>query len=222
MKKHLLMSLIVLGSCSGAMAQSAGSWLIQGGATRIAPNVSSGTLGAPSPSGTTIDVGSDTQLTGQLTYVYDDHVSVAVPLGLGFRHKLYGNGSIAGVGQIGTVDALPITVFAQYRFMEPSDAWRPYAMLGLSYVKFSNAQGSATLNGINPANPPGGNTGLSVDNAWGTSLGLGATVNLSDGWFVDVSWARTLLKTTATLSTGQKIDATLNPDMFSIGIGRRF
>ena len=220
--RKVTLGLLVLGCWTSAYAQPVGSWLIQGGMTRIAPNVSSGSLGAPSPSGTTIDVGGDTKVTGQITYILNEQWSVAIPLGLGFRHKLYGNGSISGVGQIGTVDALPATVYGQYRFFEPSAQWRPYAMLGVSYVQFRNAQGSSALNGLNPANPPGGSTGLSVANTWALNPGLGLSVKLDDRWFVDVSWARSLLRTTSTLSTGQKIESTLNPDVFTIGVGLRY
>ena len=221
MKKKIL-TLALTAAFGGAWAQTAGSWLIQGGVTRISPTVTSGTLSAPSPSGTTVDVAGDTQPTLQLTYVYNDHLSVAVPLGLGFKHKLYGTGSISGTGQIGTVTALPITVFGQYRFGEATAKFRPYGMLGLSYVHFHDAKGSATLNGLNPLNPTGGGTGLKVDSKFALSPGLGMFIRIDDRWFVDVSYAKTYLKTTTTLSTGQTIHTTLNPGITTLGVGMRF
>jgi outer membrane protein len=196
--------------------------LIQGGITQISPSVTSGTLSAPSPSGTTVGVGSDTQATAQLTYVYNDHWSVAVPLGLGFKHKLYGTGAISNTGQIGTVTALPVTVFGQYRLGEANAKFRPYGMLGLSYVYFHDAQGSAALNGLNPNNPAGGSTGLKVDSKFAPSVGLGMFIRIDDRWFVDLSYAKTFLKTTTTLSTGQSIQTTLNPGITSLGVGMRF
>jgi outer membrane protein len=220
MKKKLL-ALALLGAFSGAWAQSAG-WLIQGGVTQIAPSVSSGSLSAPSPSGTTVGVSSDTRPTAQLTYVYNDHWSLAVPLGLGFKHKLYGTGAISETGQVGTVTALPITVFGQYRFGEANAKFRPYGMLGLSYAYFHDAQGSAALNGLNPINPTGGSTGLKVDSKFALSPGLGMFIRVDDRWFVDVSYAKTFLKTTTTLSTGQSIQTTLNPGITSLGVGMRF
>lgn len=221
MKKTIL-TLAGLCIAGAAMSQPAGTWLIQGGFTRIAPDVSSGNLGAPSPSGTQVDVGSDTRLTGQLTYVYNDHWAVALPLGTGFKHKLYGAGAISGTGQIGTVSALPVSVFGQYRFGEPDAKIRPYAMLGLTYAYFHDAQGSATLNALNPANPVGGSTGLKVDSRWALSPGLGVSVQLDEKWFLDLSWSKTFLKTTTTLSTGQTIDTTLNPGTTTLGLGMRF
>ena len=222
MKKTILALSCLAAMGSAVHAQPAGSWLIQGGFTRIAPDVSSGNLSAPSPSGTQVDVGADTRLTAQLTYVYNQNWAVAVPLGTGFKHKLYGAGAISGTGQIGTVSALPISVFGQYRFGESNAKVRPYAMLGLSYVRFHDAAGSAALNGLNPANPVGGSTGLSVDSRWALSPGLGLSVQLDDKWFVDVSWAKTYLKTTTTLSTGQTIGTTLNPGITTLGVGMRF
>jgi outer membrane protein len=220
MKKNLLV-LAMMGVFSGAWAQSPG-WLIQGGITQISPSVTSGTLSAPSPSGTTVGVGSDTQATAQLTYVYNDHWSVAIPLGLGFKHKLYGTGAISNTGQIGTVTALPVTVFGQYRLGEANAKFRPYGMLGLSYVYFHDAQGSAALNGLNPINPAGGSTGLKVDSKFAPSVGLGMFIRIDDRWFVDLSYAKTFLKTTTTLSTGQSIQTTLNPGITSLGVGMRF
>jgi outer membrane protein len=221
MKKTFLA--LALGLSFGALqAQEAGSWLIQGGLTRIAPNVSSGNLSAPSPSGTQVDVKSDIEPTAQVTYMLDDHWAVAVPLGLGFKHKIVGAGGIAGTGEIGKVKALPVGAFMQYRLGEANDRFRPYGMLGLNYAIFYGAQGSAALSGMNPINPPGGSTGLKVDSRWGVSPGLGLTSQLDNGWFIDVSWALTLLKTQASLSTGQTIDTRLNPSVLNLSLGKRF
>jgi outer membrane protein len=221
MKKTLLtLCLATLGPA--LHAQTAGTWLVQGGMAHASPAVQSGHLSAPSAAGVQMDVGTDTQPMLQLTHMLDDHWAVAVPLGRGFTHALYGAGAIANVGQIGTVSAQPFSVFGQYRFGEPQARWRPYAMLGLSYMRFHDATGSATLNGINPANPPGGSTGLSIESRWALSPGLGLVVQLDERWFVDASWSKTYLKTTATLSTGQTLGATINPSITTLGVGLRF
>ena len=221
MKKTFL-TLCLAALAPALQAQTAGSWLVQGGVAHAAPSVQSGHLSAPSAAATQIDVGADTQPMLQLTRMLDDHWAVAVPLGRGFTHALYGAGAIANVGQIGTVSAQPFSVFGQYRFGEPQARWRPYALLGLSYVRFHDAAGSATLNGINPANPPGGSTGLSIESRWALSPGLGLVVQLDERWFVDASWSKTYLKTTATLSTGQTLGATINPSITTLGVGLRF
>ncbi|MDB5945030.1 MAG: OmpW family protein [Ramlibacter sp.] len=204
-----------------AQAQTAGTWMFSAGATRIAPNVSSGTLAAPSSPGTTVDIRADTQPTVSVARMLTDHWSVEVPIGLGFKHSITGTGAIAGVGEIGTVKVLPITVFAQYRFLEPTARFRPYAMLGLTYAHAYSARGSATLSALNPLNPAGG-TGLSVDSRFGLTPGFGVTAMLNDKWFVDLQYARSFLRTTATLSTGQTISTKLNPDVYKIGVGMLF
>lgn len=212
---------VAAAAACGAQAQSAGTWMFSAGATRIAPNTHSGTLTPPSAPGTTIDVDADTQPTVSIGRMLTDHWSWEVPIGLGYKHRIEGSGAIAGVGQIGTVKVLPITLFAQYRFLEPAARFRPYAMLGLTYAHFYDERGSAALNGINPINPPGG-TGLSVASRFGLTPGVGLTAMITDRWYVDLQYAHSFLRTTATLSTGQHIDTRLDPDVYRIAVGVRF
>lgn len=209
-------------AAAGAQAQAAGTWFGGLGVTRVSPNVHSGTLSAPAAPNTQVDIGSDTRPTLFVGRMLTDHWSVEVPIGFGFKHEITAAGSISGVGHVGSVKVLPITVFGQYRFMEPTARLRPYVMLGLTYAHFYGERGSATLNAVNPINPPGGNTQLSVDSRFGITPGLGVTAMITDRWFVDLQYARSLLRTTTTLSTGQKIDTRLNPDVFRVAVGMRF
>lgn len=209
------------GSAFAAQAQSAGQWMVMGAVTRISPNTSSGSLSPPSSPNTQVDVQADTQPTLSVARMLTDHWSVEVPIGFGFKHNIVGAGSISGVGTIATVKVLPVTVFGQYRFLQPASRVRPYAMLGLTYAHFYNARGSADLDGINPLNPPGG-TGLGVASRFALTPGVGVTAMINERWFVDLQYARSLLKTTTTLSTGQKIDTKLDPDIFRIAVGMRF
>ncbi|HET8746100.1 MAG TPA: OmpW family outer membrane protein [Ramlibacter sp.] len=220
-KKFLAAGAMAL-AAAGAHAQAAGTWFGGIGVTRIAPDVSSGNLGAPSAPGTKIDVGSDTQPTLFIGRMITDNISWEVPIGAGFKQSIRGDGAIAGVGEIATVRVLPITVFAQYRFLEPTSRWRPYVMLGLTYAYSYGERGSAALNGVNPANPPGGNTQLDVDSRFGLTPGLGVTFNINDRWFVDAQYAKSFLKTKATLSTGQTIEAKVNPNVYRLAVGMRF
>lgn len=224
MKKNMpriLAAAALAGAAVAAHAQTAGTWFGGVGATRIAPNTSSGNLTPPSAPNTQVDVGADTQVTLSIGRMLTDNWSVEVPIGLGYKHSINGAGAIAGVGQIGTVHVLPISVFAQYRFLEPAARFRPYAMLGVTYAHFYDEQGSATLNALNPANPTGG-TGLSVDSRFGFAPGLGVTARINDRWYVDLQYARTFLKTTTHLSSGQSIDTKLDPDVYTIRVGMFF
>ena len=207
---------------TSVFAQAAGTWSARGGATRITPQVDSGTLSAPSPKGTTTSVGADTQPTGGVTYMWTDNIALDAPLGLGFKHKLFGEGALAGVGQIGTTSVLPATLDVQYRFGEAKAQFRPYVKLGLTYAYFFESEGSAALNSMNPLNPVGGNTSLETKSKLALSPGLGLVFAFGDKYFADVSVGKTFLKTTTTFSTGQKLDITLNPVAVSLGVGVRF
>jgi outer membrane protein len=211
---------VVLGLAGVANAQSAGSWMARAGVTTIAPQVTSGDLSAPSFAGTKTDVGSATQLGGGISYMLTNNVSVDVPLALPFKHKLYGAGAIAGVGQIGEVQALPITVFLQYRFMEANSKFRPYVGLGATYAKFFNEQGSGTLTALtNPGGPP---TKLKVDSKFTVTPQVGATIAFDEKWFFDIFYSKSKLTTKNTLSTGQTLDIALDPVSYGIAVGYKF
>jgi outer membrane protein len=219
--KFVLLSLLASAvSVSTAHAQSAGSWLIRGGVTNISPDVTSGNLSAPSLPGSKADVKSASQVSGGVTYMYTDHFAVDLPLALPFRHDLLGAGALAGVGKIGDVKVLPITVFGQYRFLEAQAQFRPYVGLGLTYANFFAERGSGTLTGL--TNPGGTPTRLSIDDRWGLTPQLGLVGRINERWFFDVSVAKTFLKTRNTLSTGQTLDLKLDPVSVSLGVGMRF
>lgn len=203
-----------------AQAQTAGSWMVRAGMINIAPKVNSGNLSAPSLSNSKTDVGSASQVGGGLTYMYTDNFSVDLPMALPFKHKLSGAGALSNVGEIGEVSALPLTVFAQYRFLEPSAKVRPYIGLGLTYAYFFNETGSGALTAL--TNPGGTPTKLKVDSQWALTPQIGLTIPVNDRWFVDLFYSKTMLKTKTTLSTGQTVDVTLDPDAYGLSIGYRF
>jgi outer membrane protein len=207
--------------CSGAAwAQKAGSLSLAIGVTQIAPDVTSGNLSAPSFVGTTVDVSNNTQLTGAINYAVTDNIVINTPLGFGFKHKVIGTGAIAGVGVIGTTKALPITMIGQYRFLEANATFRPYIGAGLTYAKFYKTAGTAVLTAI--TNPGGAATTLSFKSKFAPTIQLGGTYNINEKWYLDASYTKTFLKTRGTLSTGQTLDATLNPDGYTFQVGYKF
>jgi outer membrane protein len=207
-------------AANACLAQSAGNWMIRGGAATIAPQVSSGNMSAPSLPNTQADVSSDTEAGGGLTYMYTDHISFDLPVFGPFKHDLSGAGSIAGVGKVAQVNALPATLFVQYRFMEPQSAFRPYVGFGPTYAYFYNATGSGALTAL--TNPGGTPTTLSVDSQWTYTVQIGATYAFNNHWFADVFYAKTPLKTTTKFSSGQTQDITLDPVSYGLAIGYKF
>lgn len=191
------------------------------GITTIMPSVDSGDLSAPSLFGTKIDVGNATMATAGISYAVTDSLHVDLPLGLPFRHKVVGDGAIAGVGTLGTVQALPITMTLQYRFGNRDSLIRPYVGVGGTYARFFRSRGTAALSGLtggSPARP----TTLTMDNASGPALQLGSQIRLDKRWALDVSVTQVRLKTTGTLSTGQTIDARLDPAAVTVAFAHSF
>ncbi len=206
---------------STAFAQTAGTWMARVGVTTIDPQVSSGYLSAPTYlGGVKADVGSDTQLSGGITYMVTDHVSVDVPLALPFTHKIIGDGALKGAGDLAEVKALPITVFLQYRFMEANARFRPYVGLGATYAYFYDESGSGKLTATtNPGGPP---TSLKVDGKWALTPQIGATIAIGEKWFLDLHYSKSNLKTTNHFSTGQTLDIALDPVSYGIDVGYKF
>lgn len=203
-----------------ALAQSAGTWLGRIGLTTITPEVSGGVTSAPSFPNSRTDVGAAMQGSVGLTYMYTDNISVDLPLAPAFTHKMSGAGALAGVGQVGTVDALPMSVFLQYRFFEANSSFRPYVGLGATYAYFTNAKGSAALTAL--TNPGGPQTTLTVDSQFIVTPQIGATFALTDKWSFDVAYTKSILKTTTHLSTGQTSDINLDPSSVSLSFGFKF
>ena len=211
-------SLLVTGS---AFAQSAGSIVVYGGAAQITPHIESGDLTAPSLAGTKIDVKKATSFVGGITYYWTDNISIDLPISLPFKHDVVGAGAIEGVGKLGTVKSLPATLLAQYRFGEANSAFRPFVGAGVTYGYFYKPKSTATLSGITgdtPSNP----TTLSMKSRFGTTLEVGAAYNLTKDWSASLSFTKTFIKTTGSLSTGQTIETTLDPVSIKFGVGYRF
>jgi outer membrane protein len=218
---QLVLAAGVLATAGLAQAQSAGSIVVRLGATQIKPDVESGNLTAPSLVGTQADIKSNTQPTAGITYMLSDNLSLDLPLAAGFKHEIVGAGAIDGVGKIGEVKALPVTLLVQYRLFPAAAPLRPYVGLGPTYAKFYGARSTAALTamtGGTPSNP----TTISMQSKWALTGQLGLNASLAPGWSLDVAVLKTALKSRATLSTGQTLDAKIDPWSYTAGIGYRF
>jgi outer membrane protein len=221
--KHVFKLLAVAGMMAvahGAQAQSAGQFTVKLGVNRITPKVVSGDVSAPALPGSKADVAEDTQPVLIGTYSFTDNISVEVDAGLPYKHKITGAGAIQGVGQIGTVEALPPTAFVQYRFFSPSSMVRPYVGLGATYAYFQKETGSGQLTAL--TNIGGQGTTFKIKNKLAATLQAGVVVNIGERWFADLTFTKTKLKTKVTFSTQQTQDMTLDPSSVAFGIGYKF
>ena len=206
--------------CTPATAQTAGQWLIGLGINETSPQVKSGDLSPPSLPGTRTDVRSARAPILTVVKMLTDNWSVEGFLGLPYKHEIVGAGAIQGVGRLGSVKQVSPTVLLQYRFLAPTDGFRPYLGIGPSYAHFFEERGSATLTAL--TRPGTVATRMKIDDALGLSMQVGANFKLNERWFLDASVIKTLLKTTTTLSTGQKLDARLDPVSTNFSVGYRF
>lgn len=219
--KFLLGALAALFVAGSAFAQSAGSIVVYGGAAQIKPQVDSGDLTAPSLPGTKVDVKKATSFVGGITYYWTDNISIDLPIAAPFKHDIVGAGAIEGVGKLGTVKSLPMTLLGQYRFGEANSMFRPFVGAGVTYGYFYKPRATATLSGITggtPSNP----TTLKMKSRLGATLELGAAYNITHDWSASLSVTKTFIKTTGSLSTGQTIETTLDPVSIKFGVGYRF
>lgn len=206
----------------GASAQLAGSLLARVGVTQIRPDVSSGNLTAPTLfAGSQIDMKSATQPTAGLTYMVTDNIALDLPLSAGFKHDIVGAGAIGGVGRIGEVKLLPISLMAQWRLFDAQAPLRPYLGIGPTYAKFYKARSTAALTALTGGTPASPTT-IEVDSKWALTVQAGASYRVSPRWFIDATVHKTALRTRMRLSSGQSLDADPDPWMLSVGFGYRF
>jgi outer membrane protein len=215
------LALLSVFTAGAAQAQSAGSIIGRIGVTQIRPQVDSADLSAPSFVHTTINIKAASQLSGGLTYMATDHLAIDLPIGLPFKHDIVGDGAINQVGKIGDVKSLPITVLGQYRFGEPNAQLRPLVGAGLVYGRFYHARATAVLSGLTGGTPSTPTT-LSMKNAFGPAIQLGLIANFGSRYSAELSVLKVQLKSTGTLSTGQTIDASLDPVAIHFALGYRY
>ncbi len=216
----LLALAAALGAASGASAQSAGQWMFKVGLNKIEPDVKSDPVTAPALPNSKADIGADLQPVFTIGRMLTDNISADLHLGVPYKHKIYGAGSLEGTGKLGTSEVLPPTALIQYRFFRPDSKFRPYAGLGVTYAYFRNETGSGQLTALlNPGGPP---ATFSMKAKWAASVQVGATWSFNERWYADVAMVKTKLKTTASYSTGQTQEARLDPTAASIGIGYKF
>lgn len=216
----MLVAAGALTCAAGASAQSAGQWTAKLGFNELTPKVDSGNLSAPALPFTRADVKSDIQPVLIFAYGLTDNISLEAALGTPYKHKIIGAGSIAGTGELGTVQALPPTLFAQYRFFSPNATFRPFVGLGATYAYFMKERGSGKLTAL--TNPGGVPTTFDIDNKFTYTAQLGVAVNFNERWFGDVTVNKSRLRTDVHFSTGQNQHMKLDPVAVVLALGYKF
>jgi outer membrane protein len=215
-----LLAAAALPCAAVASAQSAGQWTAKFGVNELTPKVESGNVSAPALPFTKADVESDIQPVLIFAYGVTDHISLEAALGTPYKHKILGAGSIAGTGQLGTVEVLPPTLFAQYRFFAPTAIFRPFVGVGATYAYFMKERGSGRLTAL--TNPGGPATTFEIDSKFTYTAQVGLAMNLGERWFADVTVNKSRLRTDVHFSTGQTKYMKLDPVALVLALGYKF
>jgi outer membrane protein len=202
---------------SHVTAQSEGIWSVKAGYNQFMPQVKSGDItGVP---GAKVDVDKGGAVFGSVSYMVTENISAEFAFGIPPKLDIKGDGVIAQAGKIAKMKVWSPILMAQYRFGSATSTLRPYIGIGASYVKFTGVETTPILSLLTN---PGGSTSASIDNAWGPTAQLGITYNFGGKWFLDSSVVPMRLKSTAHLSTGQKVDVRVNPILVNLAIGVHF
>ena len=212
---------VTMAASGAASAQSAGQWTAKLGINKITPQVESGDISPPALPGSKGDVDADTKPIFVFGYGITDNISAELDLGVPYKHTVSGAGAVKGIGNIGTVEALPPTAFIQYRFFDPKATVRPFVGAGLTYAYFQKARGSGELTAITNIGT-GAATTFKIDNKFAGTVQAGVAYNINERWFADVVFTKTWLKTDVHFSSGQYHWIKLDPQAVNVGIGYKF
>jgi len=106
-----------------------------------------------------------------------------------------GRGSLNGK-EIIDLKLLPPTVTVGHYFGSEKSRLRPYAGIGASYAIFFDVRATSTLNSYQ-----GGDTDISVKNAFGVGPFVGLMGQINDDWHISLNVGKLRYKTEATLVT---------------------
>lgn len=198
---------------SHLMAYEAGDIVVRGGVTQVAADASSSTVasnGSP-VSGAHVDVDDATQLGLTLGYMYSSRVGVELLLATPFKHRVSGEGALAGV-DVAEVEQLPPTLSVLYYFNEQA-AFKPYVGAGINYTMFFSEESKI-----------GG--GADLDDSFGLALQVGADYQINENLHVNASVRWIDIDTDATLSDTALGRVTtsvdIDPMVYSVMLGYSF
>jgi len=183
----------------------------------------SGGPALPSP-GAGLDVHDASTVGFGITHYYNEHFGVEAALGVPPTHKTYGTGFIEPAGHISSVREIGPTVFANWRFGEVADKFRPFVGLGINYTKFVDGHSTASGNAAS-----GGPTQISLTDSWGLAGHAGGTYHFDKKWSltgtVAMADVNSDLTATTTTNSGPVVRTTtihFHPVVYTFSVGYSF
>ncbi|WP_295757061.1 OmpW family outer membrane protein [Undibacterium sp.] len=220
------------------MAQSAGSVVVSAGWAHITPNDSSTPLTVTAPAfaaGAKVGSGAGVSRTETLgvavNYFYTDNLVFAADLGVPPTYKLHGEGTLAGVGEIGTAKQWAPTGLVKYYFGDAKAKLRPFVGGGVTYVRYSDVELTSKFQ-----SSIGGVTSAELSSSFAPVITAGLSYEVATNWYANVSLSYVKLKTDANLTTSvaaipgkrpaftaqSNTTLTLDPLVAFLAIGYRF
>lgn len=219
-----------------AMAQTAGSNIVNLGWVHLAPQDSSEPIkiaGTALPnSGAT--VGTADTLGISLTHFFTDNFALTADGGLPPKYTLKATGSIAAVGEAGTAKSWSPAVVAKWYFGDGNSKFRPFVGAGVAYVWYSDVELSGSLQrALSARISQGASTAFKstadLSSSFAPVFNLGATYNFDQNWSLGFSVAYIPLKTNADITTTTPTgpvkstsSLTLNPIVSYLSVGYKF
>lgn len=243
--KQLFAATAVFACATAAHAQSAGSILLETGWLHLSPQSSSDPLEVNSIGATQANFnipGSGANVSGSdtlgisATYFVTDHIAPEFVFGIPPKFDINGSGSLAGLGQLGTVKQWSPTLLLKYYFGAAEQKFRPYLGLGVTRVWFTGGTITNPLLGPSlgsalgvPSAYIGATTVGSVKSSWDPVYNGGFTYAFNKHWSAGLSISYIPLRTTAVLNTASlagnvqsSAHITLNPIVTYLNVGYRF
>ncbi|MER8615099.1 OmpW family protein [Mesorhizobium sp. M1216] len=145
-----------------------------------------------------------------ISYFFSDNVAAELILGTTYAN-ITGQGSIAGLGNIGKVWLLPPTLTLQYHFTD-FGAFKPYVGAGVNYTIFYHQEAGSADD-------------LKLKNTFGTALQVGFDYMVDEHWGVNFDVKKLFLKPDFDVTVaGAKLTgkAALDPWLIGAGVTYRF
>lgn len=196
MKKALVAGLGLMAAISTpTFAYEQGDMVVRVGAAMVHPAGDGALNGA-------LDVGNNTQLGLDGTYMFNNQLGIGVLAATPFKHEITLNGN-----KIGSTKDLPPTVTLQYHF-NTDTPFHPYVGAGLNYTQFFTERSSLGHLELKHSFGAALEAGFdyAFDKNWGANLGI---------WYADID-------TKAKLN-GAKLDTVkIDPVVYMIGASYKF
>ena len=221
-----------------ALAQSAGSNVVNVGWFHLDTHDSSKPLAVTSPVSTTIpgsgaEVDSADTLGLAYTRFFTDNFALTFDAGVPPKFNLTGTGSLAGLGHLGSAKQWSPAIIAKWYFGNADDKFRPFVGIGATHVWYTSVNLSRSLQDrvTVPFGGAGGSASASLSSSWAPVANVGLTYNFDKNWSLGFSVSYIPLDTDAeitgrnaagTVISRSRTNLTLDPLVTFLSVGYKF